>query len=445
MIKLRTIIEKSILKYLNYVFMIYFFMTLLFSRSFVGIYIRSIRIGEIFIAISFLLFLYFLIPNSKTLSIKKTNYNFRNVGIIIAITFVYFVYLSETSFFSPYTFKTSTYIWSIGMFYFGLNMKKINLDLKQLFILEIAFLLIFYVAIYEFPDSIIELFLRYSDKYEPHKGSDIGIFFILINTLIIKFDKYKRFSLYLFLLNCALFLPLTLYKSRGAFLGLLIFVFYELFKFNKSNKLLRLHNLPLVLVFISIATYSTIVSQTKDFPEEISPEVIASSYLSLGEYRLQHYQDDYPILYFENNRLYSGDGNLNWRLSMWQDQIDFMRSENILIHGSGYKDTLYVFTYDNTGYGNNRAGLDGSNENVHNFFIHVLSRGGLVHLFLILYFFYKIIRVYRINALNNNVIFYLLPILFIAFFDSSMENAHFPLIFYYFLGNIYFKKKATIA
>lgn len=445
MIKLRMIIEKSILKYLNYIFMVYFFMTLLFSRSFVGIYIGNVRIGEIFIAISFLLFLYFLIPNSQRISINETNYNFRNVGIIIATTFVYFVYLSETSFFSPYTFKTSTYIWSIGMFYFGLSMKEISLDLKQLVIVEVALLLIFYVAIYDLPDSIIEIFQRYSDKYEPHKGSDIGLFFILINTLIIKFDKYKRLSLYIFLFNFALFIPLTLYKSRGAFLGLLIFVFYELFKFNKLNKLLRIRNLPLFLVFISIATYSTIVSQTKDFPEEISPQVIASSYLSLGEYRLQHYQEDYLVLYFENNRLYSGDGNLNWRLSMWQDQIDFMRSENILLQGSGYKDTLYVFTYDNTGYGNNRAGLDGSNENIHNFFVHVLSRGGLIHLFLILYFFYKVIQVYKINSLNNKIIFYLLPILFIAFFDSSMENAHFPLIFYYFLGNIYFKKKPTIA
>ena len=34
----------------------------------------------------------------------------------------------------------------------------------------------------------------------------------------------------------------------------------------------------------------------------------------------------------------------------------------------------------------------------------------------------------------------LLPVIFVSMFDSSMENSHFPLIFYYFIGNQFIKK-----
>ena len=52
---------------------------------------------------------------------------------------------------------------------------------------------------------------------------------------------------------------------------------------------------------------------------------------------------------------------------MWQDQIEFMVDQNLVIFGSGYKDKLYVFETNNTGYGNDRTGLDNTNENIHNF------------------------------------------------------------------------------
>jgi O-antigen ligase len=194
------------------------------------------------------------------------------------------------------------------------------------------------------------------------------------------------------------------------------------------------------LLFIVITTYSTLVSQVKDFPEEISTAVISESYSSLGTYRLQHYQEEYPILYIDNNRVYSGDGNLNWRLWMWQDQIEYMRESNLVLRGSGYADKLYVFETNNTGYGNDRTGLDDTNENLHNYFIQILSRGGIAHLILFIYFYLQIVKTYIVTNRKLDILFFLTPLLWISFFDSSMENAHFPLVFYYFLGNIYFKE-----
>ena len=130
---------------------------------------------------------------------------------------------------------------------------------------------------------------------------------------------------------------------------------------------------------------------------------------------------------------------------MWQDQIEFMVDQNLVIFGSGYKDKLYVFETNNTGYGNDRTGLDNTNENIHNFFIQIFSRGGLLQLFIYIYLFFNIYKTYFQNTSKRDILFYLLPLIWISLFDSSMENAHFPIIFYYFLGNFYFLNKSDYS
>ena len=83
-----------------------------------------------------------------------------------------------------------------------------------------------------------------------------------------------------------------------------------------------------------------------------------------------------------------------------------------------------------------RSGNDGTNENVHNFFVNIYARGGLIHLLLYVAFF--VVLVNKANSTNKlkSLIMIMLPVLITSFFDASMENAHFPIIFYYLLGNI---------
>ena len=95
---------------------------LLFNRPFVGIYIFGIRLGELIIAGS--LFLAVVIPAiflfSKTLKINK-EYRFLTIIYgIIGIFFLASILYQQTSIFSTYTYKTSSYIWTIGYFYFSL-------------------------------------------------------------------------------------------------------------------------------------------------------------------------------------------------------------------------------------------------------------------------------------------------------------------------------------
>ena len=146
---------------------------------------------------------------------------------------------------------------------------------------------------------------------------------------------------------------------------------------------------------MSISTYLT---QNKEIPEEINIDLISESYNSLSEYRLKHYQQDYPLFYFEDGRVFSGDGNLNWRLIMWQDAIDDNIDENKLLVGLGYKEKFKVFKIDNTGFGNDRRGLDQLNEQVHNYFVTILLRGGLLQLVIILFIFYNILNSSLING-----------------------------------------------
>ena len=83
-----------------------------------------------------------------------------------------------------------------------------------------------------------------------------------------------------------------------------------------------------------------------------------------------------------------------------------------------------------------RSGNDGTNENVHNFFVNIYARGGLIHLLLYLSFFVFLFK--SVNQQNRVRILamFFIPLIFTSFFDASMENAHYPLIFYFLMGKI---------
>ena len=80
-----------------------------------------------------------------------------------------------------------------------------------------------------------------------------------------------------------------------------------------------------------------------------------------------------------------------------------------------------------------RLGLDGLNEHVHNNWFNILQ-GGLFQLIFYLTFYYFVITTYYKKQKNYKILFLILPILFVSFFDSSMENSHFPILYYFFLG-----------
>ena len=134
--------------------------------------------------------------------------------------------------------------------------------------------------------------------------------------------------------------------------------------------------------------------------------------------------------YSENGRLYSEDGNINWRLQIWQDVINDSYGLNNIITGYGFTDTIPAMTNPS------RSGLDGLNENVHNYFINIFARGGLLHLFTIFFLYGIIFKSLQLKIPTLKALALIIPILCVSFFDSSMENPHFPALFYLLIGFI---------
>ena len=80
------------------------------------------------------------------------------------------------------------------------------------------------------------------------------------------------------------------------------------------------------------------------------------------------------------------------------------------------------------------------NENVHNNFVNIFARGGLIQLFSLFKFYYFVVSTYKEKHGNYNILIYILPILFCAFFDLRNGKCTFSFTMYFFLGRLYIKE-----
>ena len=108
-----------------------------------------------------------------------------------------------------------------------------------------------------------------------------------------------------------------------------------------------------------------------------------------------------------------------------------MYQEGNILYGYGYKSIIPQMV-DPSAPG--RLGRDGLNENVHNYFVTVLSRGGLIQVALFLLFHISMIQIWKKNEDNYKILIYYLPVLFVSCLDISMDGVQFPLIFFGSLG-----------
>ena len=53
-----------------------------------------------------------------------------------------------------------------------------------------------------------------------------------------------------------------------------------------------------------------------------------------------------------------------------------------------------------------------------------------------LYLNLLITKMYFSKHGNYKILIYMLPLLLVSMFDGAMENAHYPLIYYFFLGRL---------
>jgi hypothetical protein len=424
-------------KYLKITLKVYvlFFMTMvfLFSRSFVGIQIWDFRVGEISMLFS-LIFLVFSLGISYKYEIypKFITRKFLTTNIFLVVSFFIVVVINNGSFLNPYTYKSSSYIWSIGFLYIGVYIgTEIRVIKSFLLFLVLYFFYLYVYAVNDFPSAVIELISSFSDKYEPHKGSDILIMLIVPLFVANRICKNRRTSLNILLLSSALFLPLLLYKSRGAFITFLIFVILEIYILRKNLKSTIQSNLIIFILFSIIFLLSSFIVTQRD----IRIDEVSGTVTELATYRIPDKNAKFNPIFLSEGRLYSSDSNLNWRLQIWQDVITDMSQNNIFLTGYGFNEKIPAMNDPL------RAGDDGLNENIHNFLLNVFARGGLIHFTLYVYLVFQIIKLLKNIYLDNSNLSIVFPVLLASLFDASMENAHFPIIFYFFIGIFMHKEK----
>jgi len=419
---------------------LFFVSVFLFARSFMGIYIFGFRIGELAMGFSLLVFIISLITFFKSDFLNNLNKKIFFLNFfLIGATFAANTFFTG-NIISTYTFRSSSYIWTTGFLFFGYQFFRVNNINKNLVYAAIPILIyIYFFSIYGFPQIIIDFILSISDKFEPHKGSDLLIIYVTILFITNKLFVDKRRGFEIFILFTSLYFPLMLFKSRASFIAFLFFTVCELYYFRSNFKSNYKRNLLLIFLIVFVFFQSVFFVSGSGF---IKADEIESEVEYVATYRNDPDDEKFRLLYIAEDtlgsrttRIFSSDNNLNWRLQIWQDVIYDLLNKNQLILGYGYEDKIPAMLDEG------RSGLDRLNENVHNYVVTLLARGGITTVVLYSLLYFMLIKTYKAETKSNYFLIYLIPVLFNALFDVAMENSHFPLIFYFFSGMLFHKNK----
>ena len=409
--------------YLINLILIFLFLVLINGRPLLGLYLFGYRIGEYLTAFGmFFLFIVFVKNNFFTENISKM---FLTIHLFLVLLFVAYNIFDNSSFTYTYIYRNSVYIWYITYFYIGfLIFRNITLDNFHYKVGYAGLFIVFIFNTVYFPDFLYEFFTKNSDKFQFLKGSEIILFFVVVVFFSNRFNK-QGMMLDIFLIFSSIFIPLTIFKSRSAGIAILIFIVVEIIIF-KKHFLSNIKKTTLVLLICTALfsfTSHYLVDNTfsLDETDEAIAQVFRHKYVVSNTY-----DNEKSLFYLYDGRIYSADGNLNWRLQLWQDSFESLSNNSKLLFGFGYKDRLELF--EDLIY----SGLDGSNENTHNYFLNITLRGGIAALVLILFFFREIFKLALNNISKLDLFQFITPLFFVSMFDGSMENPYFGIIFMFF-------------
>lgn len=428
--------HKNIILHLTQILII---LAILFARPFTGIYIGELRIGELLTGAGLAILLVGLVIGKKFINVFDDSDTLLNIFRLIFISFLIVAIFHKTNFFDPYIYKSSSFIWTLGFFFLGCwyaeNKKTYN---YFQYLPSILLVLLYIFTSIKYPDLIHDILIKYSDKFDTHKASEIFLTYTASNLLNKKFLKKSRFILFLFL-STSLMMPLFFYMSRGATIACLIFFITQLWQLRRElisslkNLLLLLIVSGLVFSFSAINISTDILFQSFK-SQSISQEApVTLVQDSVNKVVNQKNYDGIFSFYFKDGRLFTGEVNANWRLVLWQDVITDMKEKELLLVGYGYSEIIpTMLKQDNNGW-------DGTNENVHNYFVQILARGGVFQMGLMLLFYgYLLFLFYKKNK-NLSILEFLIPVMFVSLFDTPMESVRFPLVFYFFLAFFFIK------
>ena len=416
---------------------IFIFNLFLFARTFTGLSIFGYRLGEYLIAGALVLLIVFtlLIPIYKKkylLDEKKLNFFL----VLLIFSFLIINFLNNVSFTDEFIYKTSSYIWSYGglvVGYYFLSDKLFKIYNEDFYLSFLGLFIIYMFSTRGIRENLQNFILNYTDKFEYPKGSDILLAFIFIFYIFLRQKQFSQTSLNILLIFGALYSPLLMVKSRSAFISFLLFSLLTLPEFRKNIFKLNKYFYSTIILSLVIFFLSTswVVSRDIQIDDDIGNDLkfaITSRYSTINDNVYEKEVLKLKLFYFEDGRIFSSDGNLNWRLQIWQDIFTDMAEANNLLFGYGYQDIIPAMDSDQ------RYGQDGQNINVHNYLMHILSRGGLLSIFLCFMIYYLLFKRFQSNYITRDYMLIIIPLLFNSLFDPSMENAHYPIIIFLMIG-----------
>jgi len=402
--------------------------TLINGRSLMGLYLFGFRLAELLTGFSIVLVI-FIIYKYKYFK-EHFGSKFIYSYFILVIYFLIFNLFNSVNFLDLYIYKSSVFIWYISFMFLGyIVFKNIEITNNFFYLGYLGLFIQFMFNVFYYPDILRNFFNEFSDKTQFLKGAEIAIFFIVV-TFFANKSTNKGPLIDLFVLTSSIYIPLIFFKSRSAAIAL--FIYIVLMLYSKKKYFFENSYRSIVLFLISIILFFTTVHLLVDnvFEVQETPEAVIAVFKH--KYVVSNtFDDEVPFFYFYEERLYSADGNLNWRLQLWQEIITFASQNNEIMFGQGFHEKPLVF--DNFIY----SGLDGLNENSHNYFLNIFMKGGVFGLLLVLYFFYNLVKVKKTKFSNYEFLLFLLPLIFISMFDGSMENPYFAIVFYFFLSSFY--------
>lgn len=424
----------------------------LFDRSFVGLKFFSYPLGYFIVAAGglFTLIYLFIAINKKNSILSKISLTF----FLSILLFLTNLFIYESNLFSSYTVRSSSFLWITGYYVFFLIIKIIDFEVFDrvvaIFFPIPIILYIFNTGYY--PDYFMNFFMKYSDKFTFSKASDIAIASLICFVIfLIKYPNNIKIFYYIFLVS-GILLPLLLYMSRGSFVGILMFnliliTFYREIIFQNSKHFLLILITSITFFFIStlwisdepsslsflnfLKTNKTEVQISSD-DEILISETFQNSFKDLS--KKGNTRNAFLSLYIEDGRLKSNDQTTDWRLDIWQDIIQDLGDKNIFLTGYGY-DSIIPVMLDPTAPG--RLGREGLNENVHNYFVNLLARGGIFNLIIFIIFHIFTFLIWKLEFKNNKILMFIVPLLFISSLDTSMEGVQFPFLYYSYLGILF--------
>ena len=433
------ILKNILLKYGATIYILFICLYIIFGRSISGLYIFDFRLAELIIG--FLLFWSIITIAQflfKKLNIKGFDLQIKLFFVLIFLFLLSF-FVNGGNFSNTYTFKSSSYIWTIPTlflsYYLIISSKFSN---KYLYAFSISLPVAYFFSTIHYPIFFITFFKSYSDKWDFIKASDLFLGFVLTNTLNYLLFKNKINSFTYLVFSSSILLPLFLFMSKGAFFPAIFYSVLFLYFYIDLFKKETLKTIAILITSIFLFTASTFeVYGNLNFEkgtfnlDQIENSSFGFDSLKRGVLELSENKDTGKIfasLYFAkytgSNRLYSTDIMLDWRLQIWQDIISDLYSKNKLFFGYGYNDMIPIMNSVE------RMGTDGTNENVHNYFFNVLARGGLFQLSLILLFIFAMFYEIKNKEMKKLFFVFAVPLYMTSFFDASMESVRFPLIFY---------------